>query len=108
MIDVLWCTVDDPETNVKGHIGHSFPDSDENRQTFTQTRSIKVRTGNSYGRDTYQERQEVTTTITYCGYHWEKQNPFQKAQESPKAALERSEDFNEGWEAARKHYDPSE
>lgn len=100
-IQVLWCTVDDPETNATPfHVGHSFPATDQARNTFTQTRTEKVRTGNSYGEATYQDRQRVTDVIVYCGYHWERQNPFQKKAATP-SALEANEAYNKGWEDAQ-------
>jgi hypothetical protein len=76
MTDASWCNINDPETNVIGQQGHSYNAEDPDAQTFTQTRKINVPTGDSYGRTTYQERQEVTERISICGYHWAKQNPF--------------------------------
>jgi hypothetical protein len=76
MSQAAWCNFDDPDTNVIGQIGHSFNADDPDRQHFTQTKRVNVPTGNSYGQATYQERQEVTEVIDFCGYHWEKQNPF--------------------------------
>lgn len=76
MSQAAWCNFDDPETNVVGQIGHSFNADDPDRQHFTQTKRVNIPTGNSYGQPTYQERQEVTEVIDFCGYHWAKQNPF--------------------------------
>lgn len=76
MSNALWCDINDPETNVKGQIGHSFSDRDEDMQHFRNTHTVKVPTGNSYGRATYQDREEITTEMHVCGYHWRKQNPF--------------------------------
>jgi hypothetical protein len=76
MSNAAWCNVNDPETNVKGQIGHAFDSNDPDKQHFTQTRKVNIPTGNSYGNATYQERQEVTEIVDFCGYHWQKQNPF--------------------------------
>lgn len=97
----LWCDVNDPETNVVGQIGHSFSANDENRQHFTQTRKVNIPTGNSYGQPTYQERQEVTEVVDFCGYHWAKQNPFlSRSPDAIEAAeLESSQSEAEMWQA---------
>lgn len=73
----LWCDVNDPVTNVKGQIGHSFSAKDLNRQHFEQTQQVAVPTGNSYGQTTYQARDEITVEMDMCGYHAGKQNMFQ-------------------------------
>jgi hypothetical protein len=78
MTDASWCNINDPETNVIGQEGHAFNSEDPDAQRFTQTRRVNVPTGDSYGRPTYQERQEVTEVINICGYHWAKQNPFRQ------------------------------
>jgi acetone carboxylase gamma subunit len=67
MSGVLWCDTGD----------HAFSVKDRNRQHFVNTHEVPVLTGNSYGRPTYQDRQEVTEEIDICGPHWLKQNPFQ-------------------------------
>ncbi len=109
-IKVLWCTTDDPDTNVKGQVGHPFPDTDTDRQTFTQTQTVKVPTGDSYGQRTYTEQQQVTQVITFCGYHWEKKNPFQSDKAETPAltkSLEVPTDndaYDEGWRDAEAHY----
>lgn len=78
MSHTLWCDIDDTTTNqMPGVPGHSFSMSDPDRQHFTNTRTVQVNTGNSYGRSTFQEREEVTTELDICGYHFRKQNPFQ-------------------------------
>ena len=106
-MQVLWCTQDDPETNVKGQTGHPFPEDDPNRQRFTQTTSRKVKTGNSYGRDTYQNQDEITTTLEFCGYHWEmKTNPLKPHTAEAQKSLEQNEDYNRGWQDAQATYGP--
>lgn len=69
----LWCNINDVETNQTYQIGHAFSEADEDREHYTKTRTVEVPTGNSYGRATYQERQEVSETIDVCGYHARKQ-----------------------------------
>ena len=71
----LWCDKGD----------HAFSAKDLNRQHFTQTQSVSVPTGNSYGRTTYQDRQEVTEELDICGPCWLKSNPFQA--ETPKTEI---------------------
>lgn len=73
MSQAAWCNINDPETNAAFQIGHSFNGDDEDREHFTKTRTVNIPTGNSYGRATYQERQEVTETLDMCGYHSRKQ-----------------------------------
>lgn len=68
-----WCNINDKETNAPFQVGHSFNGDDEDREHFTKTRTVNVPTGDSYGRRTYQERQEVTETLDMCGYHARKQ-----------------------------------
>ncbi len=99
MSNSLWCNIDDPETNVPHQIGHSMSIDDPDRQHFEQTRTVQVPTGNSYGRATYQDRQEVTTSIDMCGYHWRKQNPFSAQEDAPKEITvdEENEDFLRGY-----------
>lgn len=82
MSHVLWCDIPDPDTDVKGQVGHPFTAKDPERQHFSQTRMVPVVTGNSYGRTTYQEREEITEEMDICGYHWRKQNPFQAHKEA--------------------------
>lgn len=69
----LWCNINDVETNATYQIGHAFSEADEDREHYTKTRTVEIPTGNSYGRATYQERQEVSETIDVCGYHARKQ-----------------------------------
>lgn len=96
----LWCDVNDPETNVKGQIGHSFSAKDLNRQHFEQTQQVAVPTGNSYGHTTYQARDEITVEMDMCGYHAGKQNMFQAAPNSIEAAeAEAVESEAEMWKA---------
>jgi hypothetical protein len=85
MSGVLWCNINDPETNVRGQVGHAFSDQDPDAQQYRQTRKIKVETGNSYGKTTYQDREEITTIIDMCGYHVRKQMPFQADNEQATA-----------------------
>lgn len=66
MSQAIWCD--------KG--AHAFSEKDEERQHFTQTRTVKLHTGNSYGNDTYQDRQQVTDEIDICGPCWKSANPF--------------------------------
>ena len=66
MSAVLWCD--------KGE--HAFSVKDEDRQHFTQTRTVKSKTGNSYGHDVYQDRVEVTEELDICGNCWKTGNPF--------------------------------
>lgn len=73
MSQASWCNINDKETNAPFQIGHSFNGDDEDREHFTKTRLVNVETGNSYGRKTYQERQEITETLDMCGYHSRKQ-----------------------------------
>lgn len=85
MTTVEWCSIADTETDIPHQVpGHPFPSTDPDMQHFTQTRTVEVPTGNNYGRPTFQDRQEVTTELYMCGYHWRKQNPFQAA---PKTAI---------------------
>jgi hypothetical protein len=80
MSQVLWCD--------KG--GHAFSAKDLNRQHFSQTQTVKVPTGNSYGKTTYQERHEVTEEIDMCGACWAKTDPFNGSQNTIEAAEEDS------------------
>jgi hypothetical protein len=72
---------------------HAFSATDEDAQHFSQTRTVKVRTGDNYGRDTYQERQVVTTEVDVCGPCFNKSNPFQK--DASPAALPKDDGFTE-------------
>lgn len=102
MSGTKWCNINDPETNVKGQVGHAFSDQDPDAQSYTQTRTIKVNTGNSYGRSTYQDREEVTTVIDMCGYHVRKQMPFQADNEqAPAIEASIEDDEKESLEAER-------
>ena len=107
MSDTIWCDINDPETNVKGQIGHPFSSKDLNSQHFEQSQPVSVPTGNSYGTPTYQERQRVTNTLDVCGYHFAKQNPFQApADETPKALTvleEQNQQWQAGYEAGEEH-----
>jgi hypothetical protein len=85
MSGAIWCNINDPETNVKGQVGHAFSDQDPDAQQYRQTRKVKQATGNSYGQTTYQDREEVTTVIDMCGYHVRKQMPFQADNEQAPA-----------------------
>jgi hypothetical protein len=73
MSSALWCD--------KGE--HAFSAKDLNRQHFTQTQTVTVNTGNSYGRPTYQDRQEVTEELDICGTCWLKSNPFSAEETKP-------------------------
>jgi hypothetical protein len=66
MSNVKWCDKGD----------HPFSVKDVNKQHFVNTHSVAVPTGNSYGRATYQEREEVTEEIDICGPCWLSNNPF--------------------------------
>ena len=79
MTSTLWCDIDDPDTNAHGQSGHSFSSADPDKHHFSETKTVRARTGDYYGSPTYQDRQEVTTEIDMCGYHWRKSNPFQQA-----------------------------
>jgi hypothetical protein len=82
MSQSAWCNINDKETNAPFQIGHAFNADDEDREHFTKTRKVNVPTGDSYGRPTYQERQEITETLDMCGYHSRKQaGLFQKTPE---------------------------
>src|ERR1700733_240759 len=82
MSQSAWCNINDKETNAPFQVGHAFNADDEDREHFTKTRKVNVETGNSYGRPTYQERQEITETLDMCGYHSRKQaGLFQKTPE---------------------------
>lgn len=88
MSDVLWCDIDDPETNVPHQIGHAFTAKDVNRRHWMDQHTESVPTGNSYGRTTFQDREVVTTEIDICGYHWAKQNPFRSNREENPPEIE--------------------
>ena len=98
----MWCNINDPETNVKGQVGHAFSDADPDAQQYRQTRKVKTATGNSYGQTTYQDREEVTTVIDMCGYHVRKQMPFQADNElAPAIEASIEDDETESLEAER-------
>lgn len=110
MAATIWCEIDDPETNALHQIGHPFSAKDPDKRHFSQTRTVDIPTGNSYGRTTYQEREEVTDELDMCGYHWGKQNPFAVKKEinppvdSAQATLDELEDedsnYRAGYDAA--------
>jgi hypothetical protein len=87
MSQAFWCDVDDAETNAFGQTGHAFSGKDPDRRHYAETQEVTVNTGNSYGRPTFQERQEVTETLDMCGYHHNKRNMFKA---TPKA-IEKAE-----------------
>ena len=96
----LWCDIDDPETNLPHSQvpGHPFSDKDVNRQHFSRTGSERVNTGNSYGNPTYQDREIVTAEMEICGYHWQKQNPFQPGKKAiPEDEETEKESFLKGY-----------
>ena len=103
----LWCDINDPETNVPNQIGHSFSEKDPERQHFAQTQMVPIRTGDSFGRPTYQDREQVTDELDMCGYHWRKQNPFH-AQNQPEIPApptlqdleEKDNEWRAGYDAA--------
>jgi hypothetical protein len=64
---VLWCDKNN----------HPFSAKDKEKRHFVDTHEVEVLTGNSYGRPTYQDRQEVTEEIDICGPCWREENPFQ-------------------------------
>lgn len=91
---VLWCDKNE----------HPFSAKDPQRQHFTQTQTVPVMTGNSYGHPTYQDRQEVTEELDICGPCWAKQNPFQKDDQPTLQELEaRDTGYREGFEAGENH-----
>lgn len=106
----VWCDIDDSETNAFGQVGHSFSSKDPDKRHFSQTQTVEVPTGNSYGQTTYQERQEVTDELDMCGYHWRKSNPFlaKNKSEIPGPATQKTLDelekedqsYREGYNAA--------
>lgn len=76
MSTALWCDKGD----------HAFSAKDPFKQHFSQTQTVTVPTGNSYGRATYEERREVTEELDICGPCWSKANPFSPDQ-APKTAI---------------------
>lgn len=106
MSNTLWCDIPDPLTDTIGQKGHPFSEKDPERQHFTQTRLVQVNTGNSYGKPTYQQREEVTEELDICGYHWRKQNPFHavpEISEGPSGkhqkTLDELQKENDDWQA---------
>jgi hypothetical protein len=92
MSAVLWCDMDDQETNaMPGIPGHSFPEKDPERRHYSDTHKVSVRTGDSYGRETYQDRQMVTDELDICGYHMRKQSMFQTGNETPKTITSKTD-----------------
>ena len=78
------------------------------RKHFAQTQMVPNLTGNSFGRPTYQDREEITEELDMCGYHWRKQNPFQakaKPEIPAPPTLEdlevEDENYRAGYEAAK-------
>jgi hypothetical protein len=59
----LWCEFGGWEN------GHSFSSKDPDYQVMKQTRMVDVPTGNSFGRPTYQKREEIEDQIVICGKH---------------------------------------
>lgn len=70
MSQAMWCD--------KGE--HAFSAKDPDRQHFTKTATVEVPTGNSYGRATYQQREEITEQLDICGPCWKAGNDFSKRQ----------------------------
>jgi hypothetical protein len=100
MSQAAWCNINDKETNAPFQIGHSFNGDDEDREHFTKTRTVNIPTGNSYGRQTYQERKEVTDSLDMCGYHSRKQaGLFQATPEAIEPPIEDIEAESEQSEA---------
>jgi hypothetical protein len=64
----LWCKVG----------GHAFDPDDPDKHSYTETKTVRVQTGNSYGNAVYQDQQQVASTITMCGSCYNKQRPFQE------------------------------
>lgn len=104
MPNTLWCTVNDPETNLVHQIGHPFPANDPDRRHFAQTEMVNVLTGNSYGRPTYQQQEQITEEVDICGYHG-KRDFFGAKKEIPAPTLddleEKDEEWRKGYEARR-------
>jgi hypothetical protein len=105
MSQTLWCDIDDPETNAPHQMGHCFPAKDMDRKHFAQTQMVPTRTGDSYGRSTYQDREEITDELDMCGYHWRKQNPFHAANTPEIPAPPTLEDLEERDNEWRAGYD---
>lgn len=102
MAKVLWCNVNDPETNYVHQIGHPFSADDPDQKNYAQTEMVDVTVGDNYGRPMRQKREEVTEEFQMCGYHFNKSNPFKN---SPKelgngqATLDDLEKRNNEWQA---------
>ena len=104
MSGTLWCDIPDPETDYTGQTGHPFSSKDPDRRHYEETQTVDVPTGNSYGRTTYQPREEITESLDICGYHMRKRNPFQaNPQDSLKVLEEKNADWQAGYEAAGNH-----
>lgn len=100
----LWCEFGGWEN------GHSFSSKDPDYQVYRQTRKVPVPTGNSFGRTTYQDREEVTDTIVICGQHLQQmsrsiQGPRPEDNQPEKVeALEKEDaEYRRGFEAGVDH-----
>lgn len=98
MSSVLWCD--------KGE--HAFSVKDPDRRHFTQTATVEVPTGNSYGRTTYQQREEVTEELDICGPCYKSGNAFEPRHEITTSETlddmeENDEDYRRGFEAGVNH-----
>lgn len=93
MSEVKWCDKGD----------HAFSAKDPGRQHFTQTQTVKVHTGNSYGNPTYQDQKEVTEELDICGPCWSKTNPFSpdSGPAKPLAAVPDDENYLRGYRDAK-------
>lgn len=80
-MEVMWCNVDDEETNVIGQVGHPYPNSDTNAHRFAETHTTNERG--------YQE--DIEQVMRYCGYHWERRNPFRPGKHAIQAQVEKVE-----------------
>ena len=104
MSSTLWCDIPDPETDYKGQTGHPFSAKDPEKRHYEETQMVDVPTGNSYGRTTYQPREEITESLDICGYHMRKRNPFQGKTEDKLTALEKDNaQWQAGFEAGEQH-----
>ena len=85
--------------------GHPFSSKDDEYQIMRQTRKVDKLTGNSYGKPTYQEREEVTDTIVICGRHIEQMTRSFQSPPTPEIptldTLEKEDaDYRAGYDAA--------
>jgi hypothetical protein len=106
----LWCDINDTSMNAPNMIGHAFSGNDPDKHHYSDTRPVEYNTGNSFGRPTYQTRDEVTDEYDMCGYHWNRRNPFKANTEAiapPAPTIEELEketnDYQKGFTAGVDH-----